>query len=132
MVYSGVNRSWAETSLDSGRLSRGESYFLVLKKGKVLTGFRIKIVLVQLPFHLGSFGWDIWADISDRKADDKSEVCAYTSLLQGKETDRDKDENVVGYLAHKFASPDGSLSFGSRLWILVLIVTILFSSVHQT
>lgn len=97
----------------------------------VLIFLRVKVVLFQLPLHLGSFGWDIWADISDRKADEKSEVCALLHLYKER-TDRVKDENVVGYLVGKFARPDGSVSFGSRLWILVLIVTILFSSVHQT
>lgn len=43
-----------------------------------------------------------------------------------------QDENVVGYLVNRFARPDGSLSVGSKIWTMVLIVTIIFSSVHQT
>lgn len=100
--------------------------------GMNITVLRIKVVLIQLPYHLGSFGWDIWADISDRKADDKTDVCAVLHLNKKQETDHEKDENVVGYLVGKLARPDGSIAFGDKVWILVLIVTILFSSVHQT
>lgn len=32
------------------------------------------MVLIQLPMHLGSFGMDLWADISERRIDDKAEV----------------------------------------------------------
>ena len=43
-----------------------------------------------------------------------------------------QDENIISYLGRKYQSEDGELSIVSKLWMLVLILTIMFASLHQT
>ncbi|CRK23187.1 hypothetical protein BN1723_002945 [Verticillium longisporum] len=75
-----------------------------------------KIVLIRLPLDIGLvFARRLWADISSR------------------EKHRDpEDETIFSHLVDRYASTSGSVSFLSKLWIMILILTVIFGSVHQT
>ncbi|KAJ5182477.1 hypothetical protein N7492_000093 [Penicillium capsulatum] len=74
-----------------------------------------KIVLFRIPLDFGlNFAWSLWSDIS-KESSQKTE-----------------DATIVGFLVRKYKSERGHLSIASKMWILVLVMTILFSSVHQT
>ncbi|KAJ5148695.1 hypothetical protein N7448_000273 [Penicillium atrosanguineum] len=76
----------------------------------------VKIILFRIPLHIGfTFTRTLWTDISE------------ISKSPGK-----KDDSLIGYLVQAYASPDGQLSLRTRMWIMVLILTFLFASLHQT
>ncbi|KAM5436428.1 hypothetical protein MferCBS31731_005919 [Microsporum ferrugineum] len=76
----------------------------------------IRIMLIRIPWDFGrKFAGELWADIS------------------AKHTPCDtKDETIVEYLIRRYASKNGYVPIASRIWIIVLIITIAFVSVHQT
>ncbi|KAK5999078.1 Abscisic acid 8'-hydroxylase 3-like protein [Cladobotryum mycophilum] len=75
-----------------------------------------KVILFRFPLHVGpTIARQLWADISRHKDPFKS-----------------KEETLVAFLVHRYASADGYVSFDSKLWIIALIVTVIFTSVHQT
>ncbi|KAJ5191780.1 uncharacterized protein N7498_010765 [Penicillium cinerascens] len=75
-----------------------------------------QIVLFRIPLHIGfTFARTLWTDISDMA-----------------KSPRKKDDSLVNYLVRAYASPDGHLSVRTRMWIMVLILTFLFASLHQT
>ncbi|OJJ61434.1 hypothetical protein ASPSYDRAFT_87978 [Aspergillus sydowii CBS 593.65] len=79
----------------------------------------IDVVLVRLPFSFGpSLGWTLWKGISKQKEDIDFKT--------------NHDESLLSYLRSRYRSADGHLSFTSRLWVMTLILTIFFASVHQT
>lgn len=41
-------------------------------------------------------------------------------------------KDILSYLARRYATDDGQLPVVSKLWVFVLILTILFASLHQT
>ncbi|OQD74254.1 hypothetical protein PENDEC_c011G02709 [Penicillium decumbens] len=76
----------------------------------------VKIVLFRIPLHIGfTFARTLWTDIS--------------KMAESPET---KDDSLISYLVRAYASPDGHLSVRTRMWIMVLILTFLFASLHQT
>ncbi|EFE42642.1 hypothetical protein TRV_02594 [Trichophyton verrucosum HKI 0517] len=76
----------------------------------------IRIMLIRIPWDFGrKFSGELWADISV------------------KYIPRDtKDETIVQYLMRRYAGEDGYVPILSRIWIMVLIITIAFVSVHTT
>ncbi|KAJ5634334.1 hypothetical protein N7528_002176 [Penicillium herquei] len=77
----------------------------------------ISVLFFKIPSSLGiPLGGKIWADMS-REMDLSCE---------------NENENIVAFLARRYATADGQLSLVSKLWMLALIMTILFASLHQT
>ncbi|PHH88708.1 hypothetical protein CDD83_7181 [Cordyceps sp. RAO-2017] len=77
----------------------------------------VRIVLYRIPVDLGvAFARSLWTDI-----------CACEGASH-----EDKEENIVSFLVRRQAPDDGRLSLGAKLWTMVLVLTVLFASVHQT
>ncbi|KAF3386554.1 Abscisic acid 8'-hydroxylase 2 [Penicillium rolfsii] len=76
----------------------------------------VRIGIFRLPFNLGwKFAKDLWDDVSNKEI-----------------PKMDSNNTLTGFLARRYADKNDHLSLTSRLWIMLLTVTVLFGSVHQT
>lgn len=94
----------------------------------------VRVVLFRIPLHIGfTFARKLWTDISAMAESPENKVRPiYLVKRKTAMLTSIQDDGLVGYLVHAYASPDGYLSLRTRMWIMVLILTFLFASLHQT
>ncbi|PYI01506.1 cytochrome P450 [Aspergillus sclerotiicarbonarius CBS 121057] len=81
----------------------------------------VKIMLVRILFQFGTtMGLAIWSEMSRVLEHDNLNVV------------EKEDVSLLVLLVRRYRSRDGALSISSRLWIIALLISAVFASVHQT
>ncbi|KAJ5025779.1 cytochrome P450, partial [Bipolaris maydis] len=76
----------------------------------------LTVVFIRIPYHIGPrLTRQIWLQISSKR-----------------DISDNSNDSLIEYLARRYTTPGSTISLGSRLWIFVLMFTVVFASLHQT